>query len=86
MIRAATPASFSVYPIYTQHKIFNYLMRDSFAWIEQLQVWLIPIAVMSFAIIVIALCTGIEKQRMLLFSAAGVNHALEGASNALVKL
>lgn len=77
MIRSVAPATFGVYLIHTQHQIFYHLMKDTFVWIVQLRIGLIPVAIILSSALVFALCLGIEKLRMVLFSVTGLNRMIE---------
>ena len=67
MIAWISPATFGVYLIHCQKIVFNEYLKNAFEWMLELNIILLPIAVLIVAAVIFILCIFIEKIRIAFF-------------------
>lgn len=74
-------SAFGVYLIHVQPLVFEYIIRERYTYIGNLQAYLIPIVVVLNAIIIFIMGIFIDKIRMMLFELFKVNRLAEKIEN-----
>lgn len=67
-VKFAAPAAFGVYLLHTHPLVFEYIIRERFLNIANLEVWMIPIAVLAVTAVIFIICIFIDKLRAFIFS------------------
>lgn len=62
-----SPATFGVYLIHCQKIVFNEYLKDAFEWMLELNIILLPIAILIVATFIFLVCIFIEKIRITFF-------------------
>lgn len=77
IIACFSPAVFGVYLIHTQPIIWEHFMREAFAWFVDLDLIIIPFAILICALGIFVSCILVEKIRLIIFDFLRIDKSIK---------